>query len=44
MTSQLNYESYLDDLGLIEKTLKDLKERTAEMAVILKYAGIKVHN
>ena len=43
MTPQLNYESYVDVLGQIVKTLKELEESIAETDVILKYAGIKVH-
>ena len=43
MTPQLNYESYVDVLGRIVKTLKELEESIAETDVILKYAGIKVH-
>ena len=43
MTPQLNYESYVDVLGRIVKTLKELEESIAETDVILKYAGIKVY-
>ena len=43
MTPQLNYESYVDVLGQIVKTLKELEELITETDVILKYLGIKVH-